>query len=133
MRKSFILLLALAGFLGAQETKWHPNDLIRSSVSEEQKATIGEDAGKWLVGVEAGYERVWDSWYGYNTANYGVKFGYILNDNSRIYLNYNRNTDMKDEIGSAKATATLQKVMLDVESITPATANLGVVYGGAIG
>jgi hypothetical protein len=132
MRKSFILLLALAGIMGAQEAKWHPNDLLRSAPSEEQKAA-SKDAGKWLVGIEAGYERVWDSWYGYNTANYGIKFGYILQDNNRIYLNYNRNTDMEEEIGSAKATATLQKVLLGLESVSYATANFGIIYGGAIG
>jgi hypothetical protein len=137
MKKVLGLLIFLFGALFAQEAKWHPNDLIGISTKPDDP-NLERTAG-FLVGIEAGYERVWGNYgflgeaIGYNTVNYGVKIGYALKGDNRIYLSYSRNTDMEDKEGSYTSTTTLQKVSLGLEGIYPASSNFGIIAGGLLG
>ncbi|MDR2081980.1 MAG: hypothetical protein LBP54_08895 [Campylobacteraceae bacterium] len=135
MKKVLIFMLFI-GTIFAQEAKWHPNELI--GYSSLQDAGINE-IDRWFVGVETGYERVWGD-YGfdyksvsYNTVNYGIKVGYTLYGNNRIYLNYNRNTDMDDNNATHATTTTLQKLLLGIENVRYINDGFGIITGGVVG
>ncbi|MDR2100697.1 MAG: hypothetical protein LBP40_07735 [Campylobacteraceae bacterium] len=135
MKKVLILMLFISAIF-AQEARWHPNELIKN---QSPQNTNLKEIDRWFVGIEAGYERVWGD-YGfdfksvnYNTINYGVKVGYTLYGKSRIYLNYNRNTDMEDKNSTHATTTTLQKLLLGVEGVSRVNNNFGIITGGVVG
>ncbi|MDR2789639.1 MAG: hypothetical protein LBB59_01485 [Campylobacteraceae bacterium] len=133
MKKILIFMLFVSAIF-AQEAKWHQNELI----GQPQDADIDE-IDRWFVGVEAGYERVWgDFGFGfdsvsYNTVNYGIKFGYTLYGDNRIYLNYNRNTDMEDDNATHTTKTTLQKLLLGIDGVRYINESFGIITGGAVG
>lgn len=133
--KKIVMCLSVAAVLGgalfAQEAKWHQNQILKVNNANNAAAT-SQDAGQALIGFEGGYDRLWNGDYGYNTANYGVKLGYIFNDN-RAYIAYNRNSDMKDTLLGVDVKTTLQKVILGFETAYPLADSVSLIAGANVG
>jgi hypothetical protein len=134
--KKILIFMLFVSVIFAQESKWHPNELI--GYSSPQNTDLNE-IDRWFVGIETGYEKVWGD-YGfdyksvsYNTVNYGIKVGYTLYGDNRIYLNYNRNTDMEDDNVTHTTTTTLQKLLIGIENVCHISNNFGIITGGVVG
>jgi hypothetical protein len=62
--------------------------------------TVDVKNNSWFVGVEGGASKLYDKGRenaDYNTKDYGVKFGYILAPEFRVYAAYAKNTGIEDE------------------------------------